>query len=212
MLKKSLFYLLIILSTTLTAQSAIEKELDSITSFEQAKTYLKSKIFKHNNFIVFNEEKHKTILAKDLFKLSLGGTKTYENHHEKTIYKVLEKTQIPNYRVSYIYIDGNKHSLNNINNLRTTLVRKYKAGAPFHFLAKQYSMDVNAERGGDLGWFVKGELHPEFESKVIDENHPINDIFTIDITSKKWYYVVLKTFEPRNISEIKVLKIIEEIE
>jgi hypothetical protein len=42
-------------------------------------------------------------------------------------------------------------------------------------------------------------------------HNQLNDIFAIDMSSSSEYYVVLKTYEPKNISEIKVLKIVEAI-
>jgi peptidyl-prolyl cis-trans isomerase SurA len=40
---------------------------------------------------------------------------------------------------------------------------KAKAGEDFALLAKTYSQDPNATAGGDLGWFAKGTMLPEFE-------------------------------------------------
>ena len=41
---------------------------------------------------------------------------------------------------------------------------KAKAGEDFALLAKTYSQDPNAVDGGDLGWFAKGSMLPEFEA------------------------------------------------
>lgn len=38
-----------------------------------------------------------------------------------------------------------------------------KKGASFEDLAKKYSKDASAAKGGDLGWFSKGAMVPEFE-------------------------------------------------
>lgn len=38
-----------------------------------------------------------------------------------------------------------------------------KAGANFEEMAKKYSEDATAENGGDLGWFGKGDMVPQFE-------------------------------------------------
>lgn len=212
MLKHLFTYLLITISLTTFAQTSLEKELDSITTFEKAKAFIDSHDFKKNKFIVFNEEKHKTTLAKELFMMSLGGTKSFENGYEKTVYKILDKTKITNYRASYIFIDGSKVAKADIETLRQTIIRKYYDGASFNFLAKQYSMDSNANRGGDTGWFSENFLDPDLESILVSDNHAVNDIFTAQVPSKNKYYVILKTYKPKAISEIKVLKIVEDIE
>ncbi|MFD0988492.1 peptidylprolyl isomerase [Mariniflexile jejuense] len=211
MTKNLLFAVLIGTSTILNAQNSTEKELEGIETPEQINNYLELKKSKDNKLITFNEEKHKTILAGELFKLPKGGIKTVTSNFEKTIYKVVEKTKTTYYRASYIYLDGSKYNLTDLNTLRTKLINEYKNGAPFDFLAKRYSMDENANKGGDLGWFTQGELYATFENEIINKNHALNAIFTVDIPENNWYYVVLKTHEPKDISEIKVLKIVEAI-
>lgn len=209
MLKKVLILIFICLTSFISAQTSTEKELEVLETPEQVETYLESKNSKKNKLITFNEEKHKTTLAKELFKLSIGGTKVNDREFEKTYYKVINKSKKTYHRVAYIYLDGSKHSIDDINLLREKIIAKYNNGAPFDFLAKQYSMDFNANKGGDLGWFLKGEMHVDFENEILNVEHEFNDIFTIDIPSKNWYYVVLKTHEPKDISEIEVLKIVE---
>ncbi|MFG6685921.1 peptidylprolyl isomerase [Mariniflexile sp. HNIBRBA6329] len=211
MTKHLLFAVILSGSALLNAQNSTEKELELIETPEQIENYLELKNSKDNKLITFNEEKHKTILAKELFELSKGGIKTIKNNFDKTIYKVIEKTKTTNYRAAYIYLDGTKYSTSDLNTLRTKIINEYKNGAPFDFLANKYSMDENANRGGDLGWFAQGDMYPDFENEIINGNHGLNDIFTLDIPSKNWYYVVLKTHEPKDISEIKVLKIVENL-
>ncbi len=43
------------------------------------------------------------------------------------------------------------------------ILAKIKAGGDFADLAKQYSQDTSASNGGDLGYFSKGKMVPEFE-------------------------------------------------
>jgi len=43
------------------------------------------------------------------------------------------------------------------------VMAKIKAGGNFDELAKKYSVDSSASRGGDLGWFGKGSMVPAFE-------------------------------------------------
>ena len=41
--------------------------------------------------------------------------------------------------------------------------KQLKSGAKFEDLAKKYSIDPAGAKGGDLGWFGKGSMLPEFE-------------------------------------------------
>lgn len=43
------------------------------------------------------------------------------------------------------------------------VLAKLKAGAKFDELAKKFSTDSSAAKGGELGWFSKGAMVPEFE-------------------------------------------------
>jgi peptidyl-prolyl cis-trans isomerase SurA len=43
------------------------------------------------------------------------------------------------------------------------LYDKAKSGEDFYLLAENYSDDPSAKNGGDLGWFSRGEMVPEFE-------------------------------------------------
>lgn len=193
------------------AQEQIETELDSITTESEAHQFIEHHKSVNGKLITFNKEKHHSKLADDLFDLGKGGKKEYESENDKTIYKLIDRKEVLHHRVSYIFFDANKKSLQEINALRNDIITKYNKGVPFEVLAKQYSMDINGKRGGDSGWFEKGEMIPEFEQEVISNNHKKGSIFKIDVPSKKWYYVVLKTYDRKMIDEIKVLKIVEPI-
>ncbi len=205
------FYLILCLSASVlvNAQTSTKKELKLIENNDQAEAYLETSKSKKNKLITFNEEKHKTTLAKSLFNLSKGRTKINESAFDKTYYKVVEKLKTKHYRVSAIYLDGNKMSLDKINSLREDIISKYKNGLPFANLVKKYSMGDNVDKGGDIGWFAKGEMAPEFDEETTTEKHTIGDIFNVDIPSENKYYVLVKTYEPKDINEIKVLKIVE---
>ncbi|MDA8428726.1 MAG: peptidylprolyl isomerase [Geobacteraceae bacterium] len=47
------------------------------------------------------------------------------------------------------------------------ILAKIKAGGNFEELAKKYSTDSSAAKGGDLGWFGKGSMVPVFEKAVL---------------------------------------------
>ena len=209
MLKITTLFLVLLSISTLSAQTDFEKQLDSIQDENQATSFIQTNKSKKGQIITFNKEKHNTTFAQDMFKLGNGGKKVFKTDVEQTYYKVIEKNDVPHYRVSYIFLDGSKKSIEEITKIRTDIISKYKEGFQFKDLAKRYSMDDNANRGGDLGWFRSGDLYPEFENAIINNSYAVDDIFEVDITEKQWYYVVLKTYDTKTIEEIKVLKVIE---
>ncbi len=189
------------------SQASLEQELDSIATQEAANVFIKSHKNTKGELFTFNKEKHKTRLADDIFKFSVGGKKVVKTDIKNTYYKIIDRDEVLHYRVSYIYFDGNKMTLEEINIKRSKIISQYNEGYNFEALVKIHSMDKNATRGGDLGWFLEGKTHPKFENSV--KIHEIDDIFALDIEDKKWYYVVLKTFEPKLIEEITILKFTE---
>lgn len=205
-MNKLLLLFAFLFSILLSAQDNVTKDFDSIVNIEDAENYLKANKSKHNKIVVFNEEKHQTALAIDLFK---NGSTVLLSETEKIKYKVIEKSAVIYYRVSYIFFDGLKMPVSEINALRNEIMTLYKEGTPFSLLASRYSMDENANRGGDLGWFLTDLTHPTFESEITNSIYSVGDVFTIDIVQNQWYYIVLKTHEPKQIKEIKVLKIVE---
>ena len=46
------------------------------------------------------------------------------------------------------------------------VLQKIKDGANFSEMAKQYGTDSTKDQGGDLGWFARGAMVPEFETAV----------------------------------------------
>ncbi|PTM10459.1 MAG: hypothetical protein DA407_03670 [Bacteroidetes bacterium] len=209
MQKHILLILIMSLSFGVSAQKRLQNELDSVTTVEKAQRFINSIDGRKNKIITFNEEKHKTKLSQELLNLPNGAHKVVRKEGENIHYKVLEKNEIIYYRVSYIYLDGKQFSISSIEKLRPQIIEKHKRGIPFKDLAIQYSMDSNKTRGGDSGWFTYGEMLPEFEQQVMNDKHQIDDLFTVNVESNQWYYVVKKTHEKKNITEIKVLKVVE---
>jgi parvulin-like peptidyl-prolyl isomerase len=191
------------------AQKSFQQELDSLTTVEKAKQFIDSKKGRKNKIITFNQEKHKTKLSKELLELPKGGQKVLKREGENIHYKVLKKNQITYYRVSYIFLDGKESSISSIEKLRPQIIERHKRGTPFKDLAMQYSMDKNKTRGGDSGWFTYGEMLPEFEQQVMNDSHQLDDIFTVNVESNQWYYIVKKTYDKKLITEIKVLRVVE---
>jgi parvulin-like peptidyl-prolyl isomerase len=208
---KTLITLLLFIPSICFSQDSLEQELDSITTPEAAKSFAKTyKAANKSKLFTFNKEKHKTRLADDLFKLSKGGKKVIKTDFKKTFYKIIDHKEVLHYRVSFIYFDGRKITLDEINNKRAKIIAQYNDGYKFDALAKIHSMDLSSKRGGDLGWFPEGKMHPDFENAV--KTHNPGDVFTLDIEDRKWYYIILKTFKPKLIEEITILKFTEAID
>jgi len=199
----------LLFSLTFFAQTQVKKELKAIENIEDAENYLAEKKSKKNKLIAFNEEKHKTKLAKTLLKLPIGAKKVVKKEFAKTHYKVISKTNTPHYRVSYIYLDANTISLERITEIKRKVFSDFEDGAPFHDLAKKYSMAKNAPLGGDSGWIKKGEMPIEIEEPSTSLDYKVNDMFTVRIPESNAFYIILKTHYLKKIKESKVLKVIE---
>jgi parvulin-like peptidyl-prolyl isomerase len=118
-------------------------------------------------------------------------------------FKVINIGKVKALRVSYIYLDGSKLSLNEINKLRPQIISQYKKGSKFSDLAKKYTMDGNLN--ADLNWFTEDMMVTEFVNAI--KIHNKGEIFTVDVPENKWYYVTLKTYEDIEVSKISILKV-----
>lgn len=94
-------------------------------------------------------------------------------------------------RVSYIYLDERAVTKEQVDSLRLLILKRYAEGESFINLVKEYTMDSNPT--GDLGWFHEGMMVDEFDRVCRTKSK--GDIFTVDITDKGWYYIVLKTYD-----------------
>jgi len=53
-----------------------------------------------------------------------------------------------------------------------TILKEIQNGASFEKMAAQYGGDGTASRGGDLGWFGKGQMVKPFENAIFNANKP----------------------------------------
>jgi len=71
-----------------------------------------------------------------------------------------------------------------------------KTGADFATMAKQYGSDSTKDQGGDLGWFGKGQMVPEFEQAVFAiEPGKVSD----QLVKTQYGYHIVKVFEKKNV-------------
>lgn len=206
MLKKLFTGFILLLSLNLTAQRALfNQDFDEISEFDIPESELKQ-YKSEGKLTIFNIEKHNTSLAKKLFDLKVGKTYEIEKDTYTKILKVVASKEIEHFRINYIFLDGNKFTYKKIDQLRDKL--KNMAGGRYDFkgLAKQYSMDMNRNRGGDSGWFKEGKVLEDFRNAALSKMRNANEIFKIDLPDQNWFYLVKKTYSPRKIREIVVLE------
>lgn len=208
---KYYFTLLLFIPLFCFSQNTLEKKLDSISTSEDAVSFLKTNRPEEGKLYTYNKKKHKTKLADELFKLSKGGKKVIKTDFKKTFYKVINKTEVDYYKFNIIVLDGNKTSSFSAKVLRDKVLSQYNEGYRFKDLAKHHSSGPTAKMGGDTGWIKIGDISEAFDDKAFNESLAINDVFTIDDVKNKKYYIVMKTENKTLIEEITVLKFTEEI-
>lgn len=79
------------------------------------------------------------------------------------------------------------------------VIKKLNDGAKFADLAKEYSSDEsNASKGGDLGYFNKGEMESAFEEAAYKLE--LNKYTTTPVKTSYGYHIILKTGEKEKAS------------
>jgi len=84
-------------------------------------------------------------------------------------------------------------------------LKKVKAGEDFSALASQYSEGPTAVRGGDLGFFSKGRMVPEFE-EVAFSIDKVGDVSEIVKTKFGYHIVKLTDKQPEKQLELSEVK------
>lgn len=161
------------------------------------------------DLIIFNEEKHRTKLALSLLDKKVGKDIQQETPTSLRTYEVVADTEIEHHRLRYIFVDGNKLSQEKVRNRIDYIKQLLDENGSFESVAHQYSMDRNARRGGDSGWFKKAETHPVFYEAITNGDKYANEVFEVSIPENNWHYLVKKTFSPKPIREILILKKVE---
>ena len=96
------------------------------------------------------------------------------------------------------------------------VLKRVKAGENFETLAKEYSDDGSKQNGGDLGWFGKGRMVPEFENAAF----ALQPGQTSEIVESQFGFHIIKTEGRRTgdperasqeVAQEKEKKLIEEI-
>lgn len=208
---KHFFTVLLLVPFISFSQEQLEKELDSISTTEDAKSYIKEHKINKGKLYTFNKAKHKTRLSDDLFKLSKGGKKVVKTEYNKTYYKVINKDQVAYWKFSIILFKSSATSAEDAKQKRSKVLAQLHEGYKFQDLAKHYSEDPTAKMGGDTGWIKPGQMSKAFDNTAFNDSINLNEAFFIDDLELNKYYLVIKTEAKTPIEEITVLKISETI-
>ena len=147
-----------------------------------------------------DEAKRKIIIAK---LMEVEVKKSAVNEEKIKEFYGLHKTDFVTplkLRASHIMVDTEAEA--------GEVLQKLKDGGDFAQLAKQYSKDPSKDRGGDIGYFIKGQLMPEIE----DVCFKLQVGQTSDMIKTKFGYHIVKLtdrIEPRTVELSEVRDAIE---
>lgn len=184
---KNLILTALFLTCTFSFGQSLKDKLSKIETIEEANDFVYENAENNVEFIKINSEDAKSETDLKLLKNTSKDLITINEN----IYKMIATDKEDSFRASYIYFDGKKKTLKEINTLREKVIEAYRRGISFQELSKEHTMDPN--QNTDMGWFVAGETIPKFENAV--KAHKKGEIFTVDSPQKHWYYVVLKTHD-----------------
>lgn len=83
------------------------------------------------------------------------------------------------------------HILMNKYQKTADVLDQIKNGGDFAALAKQYSECPSKKKGGDLGFFTKGQMVPEFEKAVLSLQ--VGQLYQEPVKTKFGYHIIKRT-------------------
>ncbi len=87
------------------------------------------------------------------------------------------------------------------------VLAQLKAGGKFEDLARKYSVDPAGAKGGDLGWFGKGSMIPEFEKAAF----ALKEGETSGIVKTKFGYHIIKLTGKRSAGVLPLAEVKDQI-
>ena len=150
-------------------KDAIKNGLDRDNAFKK-----ELEEFKKMNLI-------KTILEKEVEKKAKLDPKEIRDFYDKNTDKFTIGTEV---RARHILVDTEEQAKD--------IIKKLRLNENFSMLAGQYSKDkATAKNGGDLGFFGRGRMVPEFEAVVF--NLKVGENVNVPIKTRFGYHIVQVT-------------------
>lgn len=99
--------------------------------------------------------------------------------NDNILVKILMKAPNTFYHINHILIDTSVFDKNFALSLADSIMSKIKSGSTsFAAQAGIYSADyASADKGGDLGWFIKGVMLPQLDREMV--KHKKGEMFTV---------------------------------
>lgn len=198
MMTKFLAIFFVMLSSLVSAQTEMEvkKQLTDIHSSED----LNGLIDAFPNWEIAMMHLSKDDIGEDLsplFTEEMGTivVRTEEKTGATYLFKSIEMDQMNSYRAKHIYFDGRRMHKEEIDKHRNQIIQEYRNGTSFTELYKKYAIHQGQAVDGDVGWFKEMTMAAAYEEAV--KSHQKGDVFSVDIPSHNWYYLVLKTHDNR---------------
>ena len=137
-----------------------ELEAEGLTERELRKRYKQQA----KNELLMNK-----LISSRLARVSVSS------HEVKDFFKLYqdsipEQPEAANLSHILLQIKSSENSLDSLKKRAAYVLAQAEAGDDFAELAKRYSDDPTKQRGGDLGFFERGDLLPEFEKEVFSLN------------------------------------------
>ncbi|MFX1482344.1 MAG: peptidylprolyl isomerase [Promethearchaeota archaeon] len=86
-------------------------------------------------------------------------------------------------RASHILVDKHSQAL--------ALINKIVEGEDFAKVARNYSLCPSKKKGGDLGWFTRGQMVPEFEKAAFALS--VGAMTRDPVKTKFGYHIIKRT-------------------
>ena len=101
---------------------------------------------------------------------------------QNILLKILGKAPNTFYRASQILLDTSIFKKKFADSLGTVIISRIQNGSStFESMARTYSSDATAANGGDMGWFIRGIMIPQFDKAIT--SHKKGDVFKIWTTA-----------------------------